>query len=154
MINAEKFKKEILKTKDANYWFSIDKLDNQFKTCGKLECSNCLINSDADEKSCRHAQIEWLLSEYREPIKLSILEYEFLKWLEKEGYKYIVRDRENNLFIFKDAPTKRRDYWASKSGYNPISLFNNLFKSVQLSDEEPTSIKDVLENCEVVEDDL
>ena len=156
MLNGEKFKKEILEyVEDEGITVFAIKKDNtrlSFGRCTETLCAHCLLSTA--KGTCQVERMKWLLSEYKEPIKLSILEYEFLKWLEKEGYKYIVRDRENNLFIFKDAPTKRRDYWASKSGYNPISLFNNLFKSVQLSDEEPTSIKDVLENCEVVESDL
>lgn len=149
MLNAERFKE-------------INKYNNEFgladsiADCKTLECRNCrfsrLNNSDDEIILCSTRKVKWLLSEYKEHVKLTRLEYEFLKWIENEGYKYIVRDRENNLFIFKDAPTKHRNYWVSKSGYNPISLINNLFKFVQLSDEQPTSIKEVLENCEVVED--
>lgn len=158
MINAEKYKDQLLKFVEENHdsLFGLDK-NSEPISCTVSRCNNCQFgfkkNNYIEGYSCSAAKIKWLLSEYKEPIKLSRLEYEFLKWIENEGYKYIVRDRENNLFIFKDAPTKHRNYWVSKSGYNPISLFNNLFKFVQLSDEQPTSIKEVLENCEVVDDE-
>lgn len=151
MLNAEKYKKEILEVMNNGHDFSVNEQNNKIKMCCVTNCAECLFN--IRKTSCSSAMTKWLLSEYKAPIKLSRLEYEFLKWIENEGYKYIVRDRENNLFIFKDAPTKHRNYWVSKSGYNPISLFNNLFKFVQLSDEQPTSIKEVLENCEVIEND-
>ena len=35
-----------------------------------------------------------------------------------------------------------------------LGVFNKLFQFVQWEDSAPTLIKDVLENCEVVEDDL
>lgn len=149
MLNAEKYKKEILENSNAVFDFSMSKDKHTIKKCLGV-CDDCFFHEAGDH--CSNIKVKWLLSEYKEPIKLSRLEYEFLKWIENEGYKYIVRDRENNLFIFKDAPTKHRNYWVSKSGYNPISLINNLFKFVQLSDEQPTSIKEVLENCEVVDD--
>lgn len=152
MINAEKFRKELLELSNQNIAFAVRKENqNPVVRCDSIKrCTDCLFGRGR----CSVNSTKWLLSEYKEPVKLSRLEYEFLKWIENEGYKYIVRDRENNLFIFKDAPTKHRNYWVSKSGYNPISLINNLFKFVQLSDEQPTSIKEVLENCEVIEDDL
>lgn len=154
MLNAEKFKEKISKFTNNGRDFSVNKRSNEIEICCASNCSECLF-SISKGFSCACGVTNWLLSEYKEQlIKVSKLEYEILKWLENEGYKYIVRDRENNLFIFKDAPTKNRAYWVSKSGYNPISLFNNLFKFVQLSDEKPTSIKEVLNNCEVVEDDL
>lgn len=153
MLNAEKYKKELLEftKKEKSMKFALKEDNtNMFADCRDICCVDCLLSTTED--ICPIERMKWLLSEYKAPIKLSRLEYEFLKWIENEGYKYIVRDRENNLFIFKDAPTKHRNYWVSKSGYNPIPLFNNLFKFVRLSDTEPTSIKDVLDNCEVVND--
>lgn len=150
MINAEKYKDEILEVMNNGRDFSVNEQNNKIKMCCVTNCAECLFN--IRKTSCSSAMTKWLLSEYKAPIKLSRLEYEFLKWIENEGYKYIVRDRENNLFIFKEAPTKHRNYWVSKSGYNPISLFNNLFQFIKWEDSTPTLIKDVLENCEVVND--
>lgn len=153
MLNAERFKKEI------------NKLNNDFGladnivNCETLGCRNCRFsnfnNSNDEIIFCSTRKVKWLLSEYKEPpVKVSKLEYEFLKWSEKKGHKYIARDKINHLFIFKDAPIKRENRWVPESSYCSIALFDNLFKFIKHEDEEPRAIKDILDNCEVVDDDL
>ena len=151
MLNAERFKEEI------------NKLNNDFGFadnivhCETLGCRNCRFsnfnNSNDEIIFCSTRKVKWLLSEYKEPpVKVSKLEYEFLKWSEKKGHKYIVRDKINHLFIFEDAPIKRENSWVPESSYCTIALFDNLFKFIKQEDEEPRAIKDILDNCEVVED--
>lgn len=156
MINAEKYKDKILEMKDDNYWFSIDKRDNQFKSCVNSECSKCLINTRPNDESCRHAQMEWLLSEYKEKIILSELEYVILKFIHKEGFKYIARDKDGNLFAFRFKPKKSGDIWDCDIKYNisyanDLIIFNKLLKFVKWEDTEPRSIEELLKNCEVAD---
>lgn len=161
MINAEKYKDKILEMKDDNYWFSIDKRDNQFKSCGESECSKCLINTRPNDESCRHAQMEWLLSDYKEPIKLSRLEYEILNHVQKEGFNFIARNDLSDyggnlygdLFIYEIKPIKPYSNvgWCTTCKSYVLYAFSDLFQFVKWEDEEPTSIKDVLDNCEVIE---
>lgn len=66
-------------------------------------------------------------------------------------YLYIARDRCNGLFLYSMEPSKGDGCWHGKS-YAGIISFNKLFQFVQWSDEQPTSIKEVLNNCEVIED--
>ena len=152
MINAEKFRKELLELSNQNIAFAVRRENqNAVVRCDSIKrCTDCLFGRGR----CSANSTKWLLSEYKEPpVKVSKLEYEFLKWLEKKGHKYIVRDKINHLFIFKDAPIKRENCWVPESSYCSIALFDNLFKFIKQEDEEPRAIKDILENCVVVEDD-
>lgn len=149
MLNAEKFKKEILAMMDKNDRFAIDN-KNVLRKCVDLKCSECLFG----EGLCYFERMKWLLSEYKEPVKVSGLEHELLKFWYESGccYRYIARDSSGNLFLYVRRPTKKAEVWASIEWHKFISDFNDLFKFIQWEDSEPTSIKEVLENCEVVED--
>lgn len=150
MLNAERFKEEINK---HNNEFG---LADNIVDCGTLGCRNCrfsrLNNSDGVIIMCSTRKVKWLLSEYEEHTKLTKLEFELLKYWYKQGYKYIARDRDNTLFIYKDKPSKLAEYWANLYHYSLDDNFRNLFEFVEWEDEEPTSIQEVLENCEVVND--
>lgn len=153
MLNAERFKKEINK---YNNEFG---LTDSIADCKTLDCRNCrfsrLNNSDDEIILCSTRKVKWLLSEYKENIKLSRLEYETLKYFYKvKEYRYIVRSDNGLIWLSFDKPHKIRTMWASNKPFGPFPLFGDLFKFVRLSDKEPTSIQDVLDNCEVIEDDL
>ena len=68
---------------------------------------------------------------------------------------YIARNENGALYVFDVEPVKNKvnNLWTGR-GASWLGVFNNLFQFVQLSDEKPTSIKEVLNNCEVVENDL
>ena len=152
MINAEKFRKELLELSNQNIAFAVRRENqNAVVRCDSIKrCTDCLFGRGR----CSVNSTKWLLSEYKEPpVKVSKLEYEFLKWSEKKGHKYIVRDKINHLFIFKDAPIKRENCWVPESSYCSIALFDNLFKFIKQEDEESRAIKDILEICVVVEDE-
>lgn len=159
MLNAERFKKEINK---YNNEFG---LTDSIADCKTLECRNCrfscLNNSDDEIIFCSTRKVKWLLSEYKEPIKLSKLEYDILNYLLNDtGYRYIVRDKYYHegdifyLYIFKNRPREDSGEWHSNDPYDRSQFyaFNNLFKFIKFEDEKPTSIQDVLNNCEVVND--
>lgn len=147
MLNAERFKEEINK---HNNEFG---LADNIVDCGTLGCRNCrfsrLNNSDGVIIMCSTRKVKWLLSEYEEHTKLTKLEFELLKFWYKQGYKYIARDRDNTLFIYKDKPSKLAEYWANLYHYSLDDNFRNLFEFVEWEDEEHTSIQEVLENCAV-----
>ena len=154
MLNAERFKEEINK---HNNEFG---LADNIVDCGTLGCRNCrfsrLNNSDGVIIMCSTRKVKWLLSEYKEPIKLTRLEYDILKYLsDNTKHMYIVRNKDGKLCIFDFEPVKNKvnDWWSGRYMYGMV-MFNKLFQFVQWEDSTPTLIKDVLENCEVVEDDL
>lgn len=149
MINAEKFKKEILAMMDKNDRFAIDN-KNVLRKCVDLKCSECLFG----EGLCYFERMKWLLSEHKEPIKVSKLEYDILKYLsDNTVHMYIVRDGNGNIFLYDEEPQKSESApWWTGRGMCHMGMFNKLFQFIQWEDKEPTSIKDVLENCEVVND--
>lgn len=157
MLNAERFKEEINK---YNNEFG---LTDSIADCKTLECRNCrfshLNNSDDEIILCSTRKVKWLLSEYKEPIKLSKVEYEILRYLYKRDYRYITREKSERVIAFKGRPHKRDyDTWntisGEKIGYLDLYDFSNLFQFTNWEDSEPTLIQGVLNNCEVVESDL
>lgn len=157
MLNTEKYKKELQENiKGNDYCFHVDKHTHEIKTCNFSDCLDCSINKARDGRSCFVGAVAWLLSEYREPIKLSRLEYEILKYiLNHTEYKYIARDRLGEIFIYENKPEKHVDTWrvlVNGGRYTNLTILDELFKFIKWLDSEPTLIKDVLENCEVVED--
>lgn len=158
MINAEKFRKELLELSNQNIAFAVRKENqNAVVRCYSIKrCTDCLFGRGR----CSVNSTKWLLSEYKEPVKLSKLEYDILKYLLNDtGYRYIARNKYRheggvyNLYIFKDEPFEDSGVWCSgRDSGNEFYVFNNLFAFVKWEDSKPTSIEDVLKNCEVVND--
>lgn len=82
--------------------------------------------------------------------KISLLEYELLKYYFHKGYKYIARNNDESLFIYRNKPQRINYEWCV-NGYRAID-FKGLFSFIKWEDEEPTLIQNILDNCEVVED--
>ena len=108
--------------------------------CSGLVCSECLRLSLLN-----------LLEEYKEPIKLTRFEYEYLKVAKENGYNFISRDKDNRLFLYKNKPFKSLDEWIVASK-DCCRILDSLFKFVKWEDEEPYNIDEILSNCEVIED--
>lgn len=163
MINAEKYKDQLLKFVEENHdsLFGLNK-NSEPISCAVSRCNNCQFgfkkNNYIEGYSCSAAKMKWLLSEYKEPVKLTRMEYEFLKYiLNYTEYKYIARDRIGAIFIYENKPEKHVDTWrvlVNGGGYTNLTILDELFKFIKWLDLKPTSIKDVLDNCEVVENDL
>lgn len=151
MLNAERFKKEILENSNAVFDFSMSKDKHTIKKCLGV-CDDCFFHEAGDH--CSNIKVKWLLSEYKEPVKLTRFEHDVLKHLlEKTQYRFIVRERNDCLYIYKSNPKKEADSWGSLSLNNELGLFNNLFHFVKWEDSEPTSIKAVLDNYVVIDDE-
>lgn len=153
MLNAEKFRKEILENSNVVSDFSMSKDKHAIKKCLGV-CEDCFFHDLGDH--CSNIKVKWLLSEYKEPIKLSKLEYDILKYLsDNTVHMYIVRDGNGNIFLYDVEPEKSKSApWWTGRGMCYMGMFNKLFQFIQWGDSEPTSIEDVLGNCEVIEDDL
>lgn len=158
MLNAEKYREEILENSNVVSDFSMSKDKHTIKKCLGV-CKDCFFHEAGDH--CSNIKVKWLLSEYKEPIKVSKLEYDILKYLLNDtGYRYIARGKYYHegdifyLYIFKNRPREVSGEWHSNDPYDRSQFyaFNNLFKFIKFEDEKPTSIEEVLENCEVVND--
>lgn len=152
MLNAEKYRKEIL-----NNYSGFSVIDSHIDDCESILCESCLFSNSKNDDgylTCINRKVKWLLSEYKEPIKLTRLEYDILKYLsDNTKYMYIVRDGNGNIFLYDEEPQKSESApWWTGRGMCHTSMFNKLFQFVQWEDSTPTLIKDVLENCEVVND--
>lgn len=163
VINAEKHKDQLLKFIEENHdgLFGLDK-NSEPISCAVSRCNNCQFgfkkNKYVEGYSCSAARMKWLLSEYKEPVKLTRLEYEILKYiLNHTEYKYIARDRLGHIFIYENKPEKHVNDWGTLINggeLRDLMVFDGLFKFIKWLDLEPTPIKEVLENCEVVDSDL
>jgi hypothetical protein len=152
-MNIEKYIDDILKITNCDFGFN--KRDRKIIKCDTKYCKECLFNQEnrkVDELSCNVAKLKWLISEYKQPpIKLTKLEYGILNHiLNYTDYLYIARERDGALFIYKDKPLKTTYYWKG-SDSNDFKYFNDLFQFIKWEDVKPTSIEELLKNCEVEE---
>lgn len=148
MLNAERFKKEILENSNAVFDFSMSKDKHTIKKCLGV-CDDCFFHEAGDH--CSNIKVKWLLSEYKEPIKLSRLEHDILKYLsDNTVHMYIVRDGNGNICLYDAEPKKSEngDWWVGR-GVHGMVMFDKLFQFIKWEDSTPTPIKDVLDNCEV-----
>ena len=71
-----------------------------------------------------------LLEEYKEPVKLTKFEYEYLKVAKKEEFNFIARDGDGRLFLYKNKPFKSLDEWIVASKVC-CRILDSLFKFVK-----------------------
>ena len=151
MLNAERYKNEILEKSNVVFDFSISKDRHTIEKCLGV-CDNCIFFNMGEH--CSNVKVKWLLSKYKEPVKLTRFEHDVLKYLlEKTQYRFIARERNDTIYIYKRKPKKGSDAWEIISGMQNLNLFINLFPFIEWEDSEPTSIEYVLKNCEVVDND-
>lgn len=116
---------------------------------------DCYRESDLDCSECLRLSLLELLEEYKEeykePIKLTKFEYEYLKVAKKEGFNFIARDNDGCVFLYRNRPWKDELSWDYSGKF--MIVFEELFKFVKWADEEPCNIDEILSNCEVIEDE-
>lgn len=156
MLNAEKYKNEILEKSNVVFDFSISKDRHTIEKCLGV-CDNCIFCNIGEH--CSNVKVKWLLSEYKEPVKLIRVEHEILRYLYKRDYRYIAREESERVIAFKGRPHKITcGTWNTisdeKIGFLNLYDFSNLFQFTNWKDLESTSIEGVLKNCEVIDDDL
>lgn len=60
----------------------------------------------------------------------------------KETNMYIARDKDGDLYLYKDHPIKCSESWQpSKTSNDWIKLYPSLFPEVKWEDEEPTEVE-------------
>ena len=84
------------------------------------------------------------LWERKEPPRLTNDEIAILRNIDKK-YKWIARDGDGGLCIYKDQPVKQGNpAWGCRTSYADLSLFSNMFNFIQWTDSEPYVIDDLL----------
>lgn len=147
--------KEIYEREIVRMWDSLR--DDRFKGCDDcvgVICKVCPIY-DAEYDNCHlyndvyNAVERWTSNHPLKKFKVSRLEYDILKHLsDNTALMYITRNVYGNVYLFNEEPRKSSGNWYG-NGARSLSVLDELFQFVKSEDEEPTSIKDVLDNCEV-----
>ena len=79
-------------------------------------------------------------------------EYELLKHYRATGYRWVARDKNYDLYVFKTVPTKFISFWSVESGFSLPCLVaecgDNILTCVTWEDEEPTKIDDLISDYE------
>lgn len=149
MRNVDKYKDELIKMANESNIVQVscrgDVVPDSSKANG-LFCS----------KRATSYFVKWLYEEYT--FKLSTLELELLRYFYRDGYRYIARDKDNELFLYKSLPLKSVDSWVLRrdepyDNFQTLNHFKNLFSPVRWEDTQPTPIQDILNNCEVTNHD-
>lgn len=148
MLKIEKIKKEI-KNYDTNNNVYFGCYLANFESNIDYEESDCLKNILCSE--CLRLSLLNLLEEYKEPVKLTRFEYEYLKVAKENEYNFIARDNDGCVFLYRNRPWKDELSWDYSGKF--MIAFEELFKFVKWADEEPCNIDEILSNCEVIEDE-
>lgn len=61
-----------------------------------------------------------------------------------KGFKYIARDEDNELYIYKTKPNKDNGVWLNNKGVYDFTTFNHIFQTIKCEDKEPYLISDLL----------
>ena len=146
MTNKEKYAKELLNVACAGNRIAIDKRTMQIRGCANLPCMYCLFKFNGS--NCDTKLAEWAESEYIEPVKISKRDRAFLDYI--EGYKYIARDGDGELYVYITKPKKRLRNWAD-ARFKSLRGLAIGFPMVKWSDAEPWKIDD-LKKLEVVDE--
>lgn len=147
---------KIEKLKDLILNYDIENCEDDFN----CYLSRIATNSNDNKNICRvvtcsecvRLSLMNLLEEYKEPIKLTKLEHEYLKEAIKNEYMYIACDVNGYIYFYKDKPFKSLDEWIVASD-DCRGILDSLLNFVKWEDEEPWNIDNILANCEVIEDE-
>lgn len=155
MKNFEAYEEKI---KELNYNFAIK--NDECIRCINI-CERCEFISNPFG-SCPQNKTKWLYKEYIEQpkkIKISLATKYFLESLNNK-YKWIAKDENGQVFVYEMKPKKDKEtkQWCNGNRGTTYRFEENVFKKelfdfLSWEDEKPTNIKELLENCEVIEDE-
>ena len=136
MKNIEKYYDELIQVfedKDADvrcYWS---------RNIVKEPCKGAVLCAE-----CLEQFFKWPNEEYRKPIAISADERAILRNL-LEDFKYIARDSDTSIFIYKTRPTKDECGWIDEAlSATSLNLYTHLFQFIEWEDDEPYSIEELL----------
>lgn len=153
MTNGEKYKNDIIDEyqnllKEKVIDGDGNRMNKAIKEIAYKYCGMRLVGASSTFK--------WLFEEYKEPpIKLTRLEYLLLKLFYEKDFRYLTRSAGGFLYMNKgnNPPQKKDGIWFNCEPYITYDVINDLFQFVQWKDEQPKSIKKILNNCEVVDNE-
>lgn len=128
-----------------------DLCDDNMDIMSKANIRQCMANGNDFAWRYELDELESL-----EQIKLTHLDYEMLKFLQKQGVKYICRDKGGLINLYEKEPyimDDDRTWWAGGETCYLGKFLQQLFQFVKWEDKKYYVIEDVLNNYEVVEDE-
>lgn len=127
-----------------------DMCDDNMDTMSKMNIRRCMAYGSNNTWRYELDRLEPL-----ETIKMTKLDYEMLKFVQKQGARYICRDKGGFLNLYEKEPIMSDDEnsWWSDGRCSYLREFTEqLFPFVKWVDKKYYVIEDVLENYEIVED--
>lgn len=134
--------------------YARDICDDNMDIMSKANIRQCMASGN--DFTWRYELDELEPLEPLEPIKVTFLDYEMLKFLQKQGVNYICRDKGGLINLYEKEPhimDDDRTWWAGGETCYLGNFLEQLFQFVKWEDKKYYVIKDVLNNCEVVEDE-
>ena len=133
-------------------YLAFDKYNNDLTS--KQGAGFDIVKVQRPDEAYQLIKTEWLdtlvIWERKENEKVPLLseaEYHILKNAKQE-WKLIARDRDNNLFLYRNKPGKSNAYWIDERGDMDLTVYNHLFPFVKWEDDEPWEITKLLERYE------
>lgn len=130
--------------------YAEDLCDDNMDIMSKANIRQCMVKGD---------NFKWVYDldelEPLESIKVTNLDYEMLKFVQKQGAKYICRDKGGLINLYEKEPYIMSDdctWWAGGKCSHLGKFTEQLFQFVKWKDKKYYVIEDVLENCEIEED--
>lgn len=130
--------------------YAEDLCDDNMDIMSKANIRQCMVKGD---------NFKWVYDldelEPLESIKVTHLDYEMLKFVQKQGAKYICRDKGGLINLYEKEPYIVSDdctWWAGGETCYLGKFLEQLFQFVTWESQKYYIIEDVLENCEIVED--
>lgn len=130
--------------------YAEDLCDDNMDIMSKANIRQCMVKGD---------NFKWVYDldelEPLESIKVTVLDYEMLKFVKKQGAKYICRDKGGLINLYEKEPyiMSHNCTWCVEGKCGYLGKFTEqLFQFVTWESQKYYVIKDVLENCEIVED--
>lgn len=130
--------------------YARDLCDDNMDIMSKANIRQCMVKGNDFAWRYELDELEPL-----ETFKMTRLDYEMLKFVQKQGAKYICRDKKGLLNLFENEPyiISEGDSWYAKGKCEYFDNFTQqLFQFVTWESQKYYVIKDILNNCEVVED--
>lgn len=153
MINAEKFKNEVLnlcEDRDRHSGFGFAVKEGKPCMCEDTRgCSECELNTD-EATDCNSDFIRWLYKEYTEPKpKITADEKGFLSIM---PYGFIARDKDGTLCWYDMVPFKRGETWDANDSYIAFENNSDIFPFITWESGKYWEIEELL-TLEVQEDE-
>lgn len=135
---------------------------NELVSCIGFYCRDCKFSNSGNSEYCPKNMFEWLYKEYKnQKPKIPLATKVILENL-KDNWNWIAKDRTGRVYVYDTKPFKKVSLWNNNDNDDDCDcdsanvdklLDEKLLDFISWNDKEPTNIKELLENCEVIDDE-